>query len=157
LISSTLLLAIFQIICASSISKLATGTASNFYAPLGSLAAQIAAVGDPTPSTTYFNSGGFAPQYLELELPCFYTVHNIFLQTAYQANTATPYIGHTIHKLYAGPTTIPKNLVATLDGNTTTNEWIHINFSPPLSNVRFLRLDTVYSESWVAWKKFLIF
>lgn len=125
---------------------------------MGSLADQIAAVGDPKPSTTYFNSGGYAPQYLELELPCFYTVHNIFLQVAFLAQyTPTPNIGHTIHKLYAGPTTIPTNLVATLDGNTTSNEWIHINFSPPLSNVRFLRLNTVSSPSWVAWKKFLIF
>lgn len=124
---------------------------------MGSLAAQIAAVGDPKPSTIYFNSGGFAPQYLELELPCFYTVHNIFLQVVYLSNTPTPNVGHTIHKLYAGSTTIPTNLVATLDGNTTSDEWIHINFSPPLSNVRFLRLDTVASKSWVAWKKFLIF
>ncbi|KAJ6643830.1 hypothetical protein Bhyg_08795 [Pseudolycoriella hygida] len=153
----TLFLAIFQITCASTISKLATGTASGFYHTVGTPAAQIAAVGDPQPSTIYFNSGGFAPQYLQLELPCLYTVHNIFLQTAYLSASSTPHTGHTIHELYAGNTTIPTKLVARLDGNTTSNQWIHVHFYPPLTDVRFLRLHTSYSESWVAWKKFLVF
>lgn len=110
---------------------------------MGSLADQITAIGDPVPSAVYFNSGASAPQYIELELPCLCTVHNIFLQTAQEPN------GNTKHQLFAGPTSNPTQLVHTLVGYTTSLQWIHINFSPPLTDVRFLRLVTTSSPSWV--------
>lgn len=130
---------------------MATGSASGFYSNLGSNTTQIAAIVDPQIKSTYFNAGGHPPQWIELKLPDLYTIHNISLQVR-QAPA-----GETIHNLYVGSTTNPTKLINTLDGYTTDAQWINLTYSPPLTNVRFLRLHTISSPSWVAWIKFLIY
>lgn len=119
---------------------------------LGSPDAQIAAIVNPyTESSTYFNAGNFPPQWIELKLPKLYTIHNICLQVR-----QTP-PGKTIHKLYVGAASNPTKLIDTLAGYTETGQWLNLTYSPSLTNVRYLRLHTVLSPSWVAWSKFLVY
>ena len=133
------------------LSSLATGSVANYYSAIGTLSAQMAALVDPNPSALYYNSGGYAPQYIELQLPSTFTITSIALQVAQLPN------GVTQHLLYVGPTTNPTLLVNNLNGFTYSGQWINLTYSPPLTNVRFLRLDTLSSPSWVAWVKFLVY
>lgn len=130
---------------------MASGSSPNFYSAIGSLAAQMAALVDPNPSPLYFNSGGFAPQYVELQLPSPYTITSVALQVAQLPN------GITHHQLFVGPTSNPTLLASNINGFTSSGEWINLTYSPPLTNVRFLRLNTISSPSWVAWVKFLVY
>ena len=124
---------------------------SSFYSTIGTLAAQIAAITDPSPSAVYFNTGNLAPGFVEIQLPGLYTVNIICLQVAQSPN------GNTLHRIYVGTTTNPSTLVTTLNGFTSSGQWINLTYSPPLTNVRFLRVNTVTSPSWVAWVKFLVY
>ena len=124
---------------------------SSFYSTIGTLAAQIAAITDPSPSAVYFNTGNLAPGFVEIQLPGLYTVNIICLQVAQSPN------GNTLHQIYVGTTTNPSTLVTTLNGYTSSGQWINLTYSPPLTNVRFLRVNTVTSPSWVAWVKFLVY
>ena len=130
---------------------MATGSAGSFYSAIGSLAAQMAALVDPNPSALYFNTGGFAPQYVELQLPSASTITSVALQVAQLPN------GITQHQLFVGPTSNPTQLASSINGFTYSGQWINLTFSPPLTNVRFLRLSTISSPSWVAWVKFLVY
>ena len=124
---------------------------SSFYSTIGTLAAQIAAITDPSPSAVYFNTGNLAPGFVEIQLPGLYTVNIICLQVAQSPN------GNTLHQIYVGTTTNPSTLATTLSGYTSSGQWINLTYSPPLTNVRFLRVNTVTSPSWVAWVKFLVY
>lgn len=111
----------------------------------------MAALVDPNPTALYYNSGGYAPQYVELQLPGLYTVTTVCLEVAQLPN------GNTHTQLYVGTTSNPTTLVSDLNGYTYSGQWINITYSPPLTNVRFLRLTTLVSPSWVAWIKFLVY
>lgn len=130
---------------------MATGSVANFYSAIGSLSAQMAALVDPNPSPLYYNSGGYAPQYIELQLPSAFTITSVSLQVAQLPN------GITQHQLFVGPTSNPTQLASNINGFTYSGQWINLTYSPPLTNVRFLRLNTISSPSWVAWVKFLVY
>jgi hypothetical protein len=134
-----------------ALSSLATGSVASYYSAIGTLAAQMAALVDPNPNNLYYNSGGMAPQYVQLQLPAAYTINAVCLQVAQLPN------GVTHHQLFAGPSVNPTTLVSDLNGYTYSSEWINITYNPPLTNVRFLLLNTLSSPSWVAWIKFLVF
>jgi hypothetical protein len=140
---------LFAIVVA--LSSLATGTASNFESSIGTLSAQIAAITDPNPNALYYNSGGDAPQYVQLQLPAASNITAVCLKVA-----QTP-TGITHHQLFVGPSSNPTLLVSNLNGSTFNNEWINISYNPALTNVQFLLLNTLSSPSWVAWIKFLVY
>ena len=97
-----------------------------------------------------YNSGGFAPQYLQLELPAGYSVSAVALRVDQSPN------GNTVHQLSVGPNTGSLSVVTTWNGYTYAGQWLNITYNPALSGVRVLRLDTISSPSWVAWQKFLV-
>ncbi|CAF3950433.1 unnamed protein product [Rotaria sordida] len=95
-----------------ALSSLATVGAGSFYSGAGTAAAQIAGLVDPQPSPTYYNSGGYAPQYVQLALPSTYTINIVCLQVAQSPN------GVTHHQLLVGPTSNPTTLASDLNGYT---------------------------------------
>ena len=106
---------------------------------------------DPNrPVDNYWNAAGFAPQYLQLELPRAQTVAQVLLQVR-----QTP-AGPTNHSLLVGTDEKTLREVKSLVGHTKTDDWLNVTFSPPLENVRFVRVNTISSPSWVAWYKFLV-
>lgn len=107
---------------------------------------------DPNkPTDNYWNSGGYAPQYLQLDLQRPQTVSHVFLQVNQTPN------GPTYHSLLVGSHENALREVKTVTGNTIIYQWLNVTFSPPLENVRYLRVNTISSPSWIAWCKFLVY
>ncbi|CAF3443300.1 unnamed protein product [Rotaria socialis] len=138
------------------ISQSARVTASNFcptiYEGCKSIEEQKAAVVNPnTPNGGYWNSGGYAPQYIQLEFNALSTVHCASFLVAQLPN------GFTHHVITAGEDLNQLKIVTELAKTTTGGELIQVLFYPPLRNVRFLRIATSQSPSWVAWAKIFIY
>lgn len=98
-----------------------------------------------------FNAGGFPPQYVLLQFPREYNISSICLKCNQLPN------GNTSHQLYVGSTMTSLSLVTNMTGYTVNGQWLNTTYTLPLTNVRFIRWDTVISPSWVAWSKFLVF
>lgn len=106
----------------------------------------------PNRSTSnHWNSRGYAPQYIQLEFKEQQTVSEICLQVDQTPN------GNTSHSLLVGTQIDDLKEVKALIGLTKKYEWINLTFNPPLKNVRFLRIKTITSPSWVSWFKFLVY
>ena len=100
---------------------------------------------------TYYNSGSNAPQNIDLEFPGEYNISSICLQCAQSPN------GITWHQLQVGSNSTSLVLAANISGFTSSGQWLNTTYSPPLTRVRFIRLITLVSPSWVAWSKFLVY
>ncbi|CAF2085526.1 unnamed protein product [Rotaria magnacalcarata] len=133
-----------------SLSTLGTVTASNYYSGAGSPAAQ----GDYVTGRTQggaFNSGGFAPQYIQIQLPRAYSIRRVCLSVGQLPN------GVTVHDIYMGSTSSSLSLVTTLNGYTHSGEWLNTSYNPMISGISVVKVYTVSSPSWVAWNQFLIY
>ena len=93
----------------------------------------------------------YAPQYLQLELTGVYNIAQVCLFVSQLSS------GLTSHLLFFGPWLNSTQLVNNMTGVTNTLQWINLTYSPPLDNVRFRRLSTSMSPSWVSWFKFLVY
>lgn len=133
-----------------NIGTLAAGATSSYYSAIGTLSQQIDSLVGRS-SGTYWNSGGLAPQYVQLTFPSSFSVSQICLCVAQLPN------GNTYHELYAGPSSSSLTLVTVLNGYTYSGEWINITYNPMLTGVSVLQLYTVSSPSWVAWVYFLVY
>lgn len=132
------------------LSTLAEVSASNFYGGAGpasiqgdSLVGRCVGVG--------FNSGGYAPQYVQLKLPGTYVVSSVHLKIRQTPN------GITHHQLSVGADENSLKIITNLTGLTKSDEWINLTFNPYLTDVGILRLNTIKSPSWVAWARFLVY
>ncbi|CAM4973504.1 unnamed protein product, partial [Rotaria socialis] len=128
-------------IMAQSLSTLGTVTASSFYSGDGSPAAQ----GDYVTGRTKggaFNSGGFAPQYIEIQLPRTYSIYSVCLRVSQLPD------GVTVHEIYMGSTSSSLSLVTTLNGYTHSDEWLNTTYNPMVSGISVVRVHTVSSPSW---------
>ena len=125
-------------------------TSSGYWPSAGTDVAQYDSLVGRSQST-YWNSGGSAPQWVQLQLPGAYTISTICLWVAQLPN------GNTIHQISVGPTAGSLSVVTTLNGYTYSGQWINITYNPWLSNVRFIRVDSLSSPSWIAWQKCLVY
>lgn len=141
----------FAIFSGPPISLLASVTASGYYSSAGSAASQGDSLVDRTTGGSGLSTGGYPPQYVQLEFPRLYNISSVYLQVGQLPN------GVTQHQLRAGANLTSLSLVADMNNYTSGGEWINITFSPVLTDVRFLRLDTLSSPSWVAWIKFIVY
>lgn len=98
-----------------------------------------------------YNAGGHAPQYVQLEFPREYNITSICLRCSQLPN------GDTSHQLYVGPNLTSLSLATNMTGYTINRQWLNTTYTPPLTNIRFISLNTSSSPSWVAWHKFLVF
>jgi hypothetical protein len=128
-------------------------TASNFANGSGSPTAQGDGLVNRPNSTdgTYFNSGGYPPQYVQLDLLGQYNITSVFLQVSQTPNN------YTEHLLYVGSNLTTLILAANFSGVTITGQWINTTFNPPLTGVQYLRLNSITSPSWIAWRKFIVY
>ena len=133
------------------VSLVATVTASNYYSSAGSATSQGDSLVDRTTGGSGFSAGGYAPQYVQLELPGLYNISLVCLQVGQSPN------GVTRHQLSVGASVSSLSLVTDMNNYTSSGQWINLTYSPVLTNVRFLRLDTLSSPSWVAWIKFIVY
>ena len=92
-----------------------------------------------------WNSGGPAPQWIQIDLGQNYSVSRIRL------NVTQDIIGTTIHQIYMGATPNPATLVYTFNQVTQEHQWLERPFSPTINNVRYVRVLTTSSPTWIAW------
>lgn len=94
--------------------------------------------------TTLWNSGAYAPQWIELDLGAPLGVSYILLKAAQSPG------GNAHHKIYAGNFPNPTTLVDEFSETYIDRQRIVRSF-PTSLQVRYIRIETVSSTSWVAW------
>lgn len=99
-------------------------------------------------TATGWGAGTFAPAWIQLDLGRTYPIRQIRMLTGQAPD------GQTTHKVLVG--TDPENLrlARTLSGHTANAQWIgFVDDSQTLGNVRYVRILTESSPSWIAWNE----
>ncbi len=96
---------------------------------------------------TWWGSSDFALQWIEMDLGDLHTIRLFRLLTA----QSPP--GETIHQLWVGPTSNQLYLLHTFEGHTSDLQVLEFSPADPVENVRFVRVVTTQSPSWVAWRE----
>lgn len=99
--------------------------------------------------TTIWSAGASAPAWIQFDLGQPMTISRVRLNVS-----QTP-PGPTTHEISGGPTPDSLTLIGTLDGNTTEEQWLELN--KPANNVRYVKIETIKSPSWVAWREIEIY
>jgi hypothetical protein len=92
----------------------------------------------------------YAPQWIEIDLGRPSAVRELQLQVA-----QTP-AGQTLHVVYGGPAPDPQRVLHTFSGLTQDGDVLDFRSRTPWRNVRYVRVTTWNSPSWVAWKEIRI-
>ena len=100
---------------------------------------------------TFWSSGGYPVQWIQLDLGQSYSVSQIRL------NVSQYPAGLTTHEIYAGPQSQTLSLLTTLSGSTQGGQWLEVNLSQPAVNVRYLKINTTSSPSWVSWSEIEVY
>jgi RHS repeat-associated protein len=100
---------------------------------------------------TMWNSGGFAPQWIQLDLGQPATISQIRLNVAQLPD------GQTTHEIYGGTDPQALTLIRTLSGFTQSGQWLEPTFAPAINNIRYLKILTTASPSWVAWNEIEVY
>lgn len=98
---------------------------------------------------TQWSSAGPAPQWIQLDLGEESSVSKLRLNVS-----QTP-TGPTTHQIYGGSTPDNLKLLGTLDGVTQEGQWLELPLQA--NNVRYLKIATVKSPSWIAWREIEVF
>jgi hypothetical protein len=101
---------------------------------------------DDNTETTWI-AGDFAPQWIEIDLEGAYTIAEVRLLVAQSPE------GETVHRLWVRGPEGGETLAHEFSGTTSDNEWLVFTPEAPLENVRYIRVETVSSPSWVAWRE----
>ena len=99
-------------------------------------------------SATVWNSGGFATQWIQFDLGRTVALRRIRLQIA-QSPT-----GYTRHVVAVGQS--PGSLTEATEfvGTTRDGQWLEFDLGgKELGNVRYVRITTDQSPSWIAWRE----
>jgi len=95
--------------------------------------------------TTFWGAGDFAPQWIEVDLGGPATITNIRLRVGQSPDDGTR------HRVLAGGTHNDLAEIHLFDQSTHDGEWLVFQLPEPLANVRFIRVETLSSPSWIAW------
>lgn len=98
---------------------------------------------------TYWGAGDFAPQWIEIDLGAAFVLGEVRLLTS-QSPT-----GETTHRVRVkGPNAAEAfSEVHTFSGVTVDAQWLTIAFPELLKDIRYVRIETLSSPSWVAWRE----
>src|SRR6266516_2436558 len=101
--------------------------------------------------STMWNSGGYAPQWIQLDLGQLATVSQIRLNVAQLPD------GQTTHEIYGETDPQALTLIRTPSGFTQSGQWLEPTFAPAINNTRYLKILTTASPSWVAWNEIEVY
>lgn len=102
-------------------------------------------------SDAQWGAGEHPPHWVMINLEKPQTISEITLQVAqYPA-------GETRHQVHAQLGDGRSVFLQTLAGNTNDNDVLRITLDIPLSDVTAIRVDTLESPSWVAWREISVF
>lgn len=95
----------------------------------------------------WWGAGSFAPQWVQIDLGQPSTIGLIRLTI-----TQSP-AGDTLHQLWGGITSDHLSLLHTFEGYTVDAQVLEFKPEAPIENIRFLRVVTKKSPSWVGWQE----
>jgi hypothetical protein len=95
----------------------------------------------------WWGAGAFAPQWILIDLGSPQTVGKIHL-----AITQSP-PGETIHQIWVGSEIDNLYLLHTFEGYTVFGQVLEFAPESPLDNIRYVRVNTRQSPSWVGWEE----
>ena len=98
-------------------------------------------------TSDWWGAGDFAPQWIEIDLGTTATVR-LFRLVPSQSPA-----GKTRHELWVGPTQGELYLLHTFEGLTADLQTLEVAPDTPVQNVRYLRVVTTLSPSWVSWRE----
>ena len=129
---------------------------SNKITPVSVTASNFITGNEPTKAidgdlSTFWNSGGIPPQWIQLDLGQSYSVTQIRLNVRQTPD------GTTNHEIYGGPQSTNLSPLRVLSGFTQMGQWLQADFSPAATNVRFIKINTTSSPSWVAWNEIEVY
>ncbi|HEV8545963.1 MAG TPA: discoidin domain-containing protein [Candidatus Limnocylindrales bacterium] len=100
---------------------------------------------------TDWNAGGGVPVSITIDLGSPQTIHEIRLLTAQFP------AGATTHRIDVRKQKGGWSQVAKLTGITQGEQWLRFFASPALTGVRWVRIRTTMSPSWVSWREIQVF
>jgi hypothetical protein len=98
-------------------------------------------------TSDWWGSGDFAPQWIEIDLGAPSAVR-LFRLVPSQSPA-----GKTRHELWVGPTPEELYLLHTFEGQTADQQVLELSPGTPVQNVRYVRVVTTLSPSWVSWRE----
>jgi hypothetical protein len=100
---------------------------------------------DGNPDTAW-NSGGYAPQVVQIDLEESSTIHSIRLLTGQSP------AGDTEHIIFGWPLGEPEaEILHVFEGYTTDRQWLVYTPDAPWEGIDRIGVGTAASPSWVAW------
>ena len=102
----------------------------------------------PWESPEWWGAGAFAPQWIEIDLGTPSTVARL----RFVVEQSPP--GFTVHDVYGRASAAdPWRLLHTFGGFTQATDVLDHTAPAPWADVRHVRVETVSSPSWVAWRE----
>ncbi len=98
-------------------------------------------------TSQWWGAGDFAPQWIQVDLGQPATIGLIRLVV-----TQSP-AGDTLHQIWVGSSSDQLTLLHTFEGYTVDGQVLEFKPENPVENVRYLRVVTRKSPSWVGWKE----
>jgi F5/8 type C domain-containing protein len=96
---------------------------------------------------TYWNSGNFPPQWIEVDLGAPVTIAEVALSITQLPN------GYTVHRVYGKlSATDPYTLLHVFSGPTVDIQTLRARLDSPFT-ARCVRIQTTASPSWVGWRE----
>jgi hypothetical protein len=98
---------------------------------------------------TWWCAGDFPKQWIEIYLEGAYSIAAINLLTSQSPEGVTE---HVISVKGAGERD-KYQVIHTFKGSTGEQEWLNLTLKEALTNIRYVRIETLKSPSWVAWRE----
>jgi hypothetical protein len=100
-------------------------------------------------AATWWSTGGFAPQWIQVDLGAPHTIAEIRLNTAQSPS------GPTTHNIYGSASGAAGSwqLLNTFQESTTDSQVLDYMPSQPLTSIRYIKVETTASPSWVGWRE----
>lgn len=96
---------------------------------------------------TVWNSGSDPEQWIQIDLGETRSISSIRLTVAQYPE------GETTHQIWGGETEATLQLLHEFKGHTSEFQVLEFKPSTPAENIRFIRVVTTQSPSWVAWRE----
>lgn len=100
-----------------------------------------------------WNSGGHAPQWIQYDLDGH---QNQRICRIHLRVDQYPEFVESVHHILVGTCETDMTIVKEFNSFYGCGDWLTHTFDPPLENIRYIRIRTVKSISWVAWWRILI-
>ncbi len=140
--------------CAAEFETLCPSASSSDLGPASVTVTASSSLADSPPGNvldgnieTLWSSGSSAPQWIQIDLGKVTVVSAIRLVISQYPE------GNTIHQIWVGADANNLTLVHEFKGFTQDPNTLEFQPSPPLTNIRYIKILTTESPSWVAWRE----